>query len=130
MNSQASQATGPENRINPKSATAEARPIVARAVQKRVQSFGEALRARGRPNRVAQRHLLEAEEKIRPRLDAHRMLGNLGEAATIEQLSIGVWLESFHPALVCLPLVATFPLDVGLVVKATGKEAQEFPPTA
>src|SRR2546421_956038 len=40
-----------------------------------------------------------------------------------------MWLEAFHPALVCLPLVATFPLDVGLAVKATGKDAQELPPT-
>src|SRR5207245_2226120 len=71
-----------------------------------------------------------AEEEIRARLDPHRVLGNLGIPSAVEELSIGIRIETLDPAFVRFPLVAALPIDVSLVGETTRKESQELFPTA
>lgn len=98
----------------------------ALAVQPLVKCGSKELRAGGGPDCIAQRHLLEGEEKVGGGLDAHRYRGDFGMLSFGHQLAELFLIERSGPFFVGFPFVATFPAEVFLTVEAFAKMAQKF----
>jgi hypothetical protein len=99
-------------------------------VQVREQSFSEPARAIARLHCIAQRHLLEGKKHAvtRTLLDSYGARRNLGMTFRLQQRAEFSDTQGLAPAQVRLPFVIPLRLDVVLVAKSTGVEAQELAP--
>jgi len=106
----------------------KARLVGAAAVEEVPQPLGERACADLRLDRIAQRHLLEREEQVRPRLDARRPPRDLDVPARAQQLAQFLAPQLRLPPLVRLPLVVALPVEIRLVPEPAGKIAEELLP--
>jgi hypothetical protein len=94
--------------------------------RKFVKALREGAGAGGRFDGVAQRHLLEREQKIGARLDRDRMRGDRAMLARRQHGAEGGAVEHGLPAGMRGPFVAALPIQIGWIVKALGKIVQEL----
>ena len=76
---------------------------------------------------IAERHFSERKKQVGAGLDSDCKPRDLRELTVCDQAPVGCPVQTFLPSQVRVPFVVSFPVEVGLVAKATRKRSKEFP---
>jgi hypothetical protein len=82
--------------------------------------------SRGLISRRSQCHLLEREEKVGSRLDPDGSCGDLRKIALSQQGPERLPVQRLILLFVRVPLIASFPIQISLVLEASREESTEF----
>ena len=74
--------------------------------------------------------LFRSEQKIRARFDRDTPSCNFRMIASAHQRAELIAAKLVFPALVGLPFIVAFPVDVGLIVESSGEKAEKFSTTS